>query len=174
MQWPNARRLHAAAGGHRGSGDVGIELPCWDPYPAPPLPQGHFGENSTEPNPGLLQAVRARGKLPPAWGTARAPVCLLQKVLSLFGNHRAGTSQRWHRRWGTGLLVLRGCCVGLSAARSSCYSYGQFSAFKFCKTILRKISPWRCWLSSRLEIAFPCLKFLPEFQMENVQLHFPS
>ena len=54
------------------------------------------------------------------------------------------------------------------------YSYGQFSVFKFCETILRKISPWCCWLSSRLEIAFPCLKFLPEFQMENVQLHFPS
>lgn len=71
------------------------------------------------------------------------------------------------------------CCVnapraGPSPARWYCYSYGQFSAFKFCKTILRKISPWRCWLSSRLEIAFPCLKFLTEFQMENVQLHFPS
>lgn len=64
--------------------------------------------------------------------------------------------------------------AGLSPARWYCYSYGQFSVFEFCKTILRKISPWCCWLSSRLEIAFPCLKFLPEFQMENVQLHFPS
>lgn len=71
-------------------------------------------------------------------------------------------------------LLCKRSPSGASPARWYCYSYGQFSAFKFCKTILRKISPWRCWLSSRLEIAFPCLKFLTEFQMENVQLHFPS
>lgn len=84
----------------------------------------------------------------------------------------------------SGLVGVGGCfcCAnaspppraGLSPAHWYCYSYGQFSVFKFCKPILRKISPWCCWLSSRLEIAFPCLKFLPEFQMENVQLHFPS
>lgn len=51
--------------------------------------------------------------------------------------------------------------TGLSAAPRHRCSHGQFSAFEFRKTILRKISPRRCWLSSRLEIAFPLLEIPP-------------
>lgn len=54
-------------------------------------------------------------------------------------------------------LLARGC---LQLPRIA-VAMGEFSAFEFCKTILRKISPRRCWLSSRLEIAFPLLEIPP-------------
>lgn len=166
-------------------------LPCRDPTPAPKRLQEDTEELL---NPHCSWADAGSGDLRARLGERRG-LCPAPRNLHAAqppdpsrDRAAAGSGGDRSSRWwqGTaGLLELVGVFTthmprllperaGLSAARWYCYSSGQFSVFGFCKTILSKISPWRCWLCSRLEIAFSCLKFLLEFQMENVQLHFPS
>lgn len=54
------------------------------------------------------------------------------------------------------LLSLGQSCLQLSGIATA-----LGNSPKFCKAILRNISPGRCWLCSRLEIAFPLLEIPP-------------